>query len=259
MNILFIGDIVGSPGRQGLEALLPGLIETHQPQFIVANAENAAGGFGVTPKVAEELFGLGINVLTSGNHIWAYKEIQEYMAVNPALLRPANYPSSTPGYGSVMIKSASGEKIAVINIMGRTFMEPLECPFSAADLEIEKVSPETSIILVDIHAEATSEKQALGWYLDGRVSALLGTHTHVQTADERLLPQGTAYISDVGMTGAIDSVIGMRKEDALERFLTMMPKRFEVAKGPVQLNGVVVQVDPETGKAGQIIRISVDV
>ena len=258
MNILFIADIVGSPGRQGVEALLPRIIEIHKPEFVIANAENAAGGFGVTPKVADELFGLGIDVLTSGNHIWAYKEIQEYIDVNPALLRPANYPSSTPGYGSIVAKTARGHKIAVINIMGRTFMEPLDCPFLAADREIEKVSPETRTIVVDIHAEATSEKQALGWYLNGRVSAILGTHTHVQTADERILPEGTAYITDVGMTGVVDSVIGMRKEDALERFLSMMHKRFEVAKGPAQLNAVVVQIDPDTGKAGEITRLNLN-
>lgn len=255
MKVLFIGDIIGSPGRKGVASLLPGLLDSYNLDLVIANGENSAGGFGITPEVAEELFSLGINCLTSGNHIWTQKEIEGYIAGRPELLRPANYPAAAPGRGSLVTKASNGTKVGVANVMGRVFMDPIDCPFMALDREIAVVSQETKIIVVDLHAEATSEKQALGWYLDGRASAAIGTHTHVQTSDERILPGGTAYITDVGMTGPIDSVIGIRKEDALARFLTGMPRRFEVAKGQVQLQAVIIDLEEQTGKATGITRL----
>lgn len=255
MNILFIGDIVGSPGRQSVKELLPGLKKEFNLDFVIANAENAAGGSGITAKVAEELFESGIDVLTSGDHIWKKREIFDFINLEPRILRPLNFPAETPGAGWGVFKTNKDSKIGVISVLGRVFMEALECPFKTTKKAIEAISKETNIIIVDIHAEATSEKVALGWYLAGQVSAILGTHTHIQTADERILPPGTAYITDVGMTGPYDSVIGRRIEDVLERFITSVPTRFEVAADNVQLHGVVVDIDEKTGRARSIVRI----
>lgn len=255
MKILFIGDIVGSPGRRAVNQLLPGLIEEHSLDFVVANAENASGGSGIIPKVAEELFNFGVDVLTSGDHIWKRKEIFELISHEKRILRPLNFPSLAPGRGSNVFKTKKGKSVGVINVNGRTFMEPLESPFTSALTAQEELAKETKIIIVDMHAEATSEKIALGWYLDGKVSAVLGTHTHIQTADERVLPQGTAYITDVGMCGPYDSVIGRKIEHVLERFLTGLPVRMEVAEGNIQLHAVVLDVDEKTGRARSIVRI----
>lgn len=255
MNILFIGDIVGSPGREAVEKLLPALKKEHKLDFVIANAENAAGGSGITPVVAEELFSFGVDVLTSGDHIWKKKEIFELINQEERILRPANYPSGSPGRGFGVFKARDGRKVGVVNVNGRVFMEALECPFRTTLAAVETLAKETKVILVDIHAEATSEKIALGWYLDGRASAVVGTHTHVQTADDRILPQGTAYLTDLGMSGPCDSVIGRKVEDVLERFLTAIPTRFAVASENVQLQGAVIAIDEKSGKASSIIRI----
>jgi len=255
VNILFIGDIVGKPGRKGVRELLPNLIDRFQVDLVVANGENASGGIGISIKGADELLSSGIHVLTSGNHIWKKKEIVTYIQQNPDLIRPANYPAGTPGQGSVIKETRSGLRVAILNLLGRTFMEAVDCPFRRALEEREQLIKETPIVLVDFHAEATSEKVALGWFLDGKVSAVLGTHTHIQTSDERVLPQGTAYMTDVGMTGPTDSVIGVKKELAIERFLTQMPHKFEVANRELVLEGAVISIDSETGKARKITRI----
>ncbi|MDD5730871.1 MAG: TIGR00282 family metallophosphoesterase [Candidatus Omnitrophica bacterium] len=254
MNILFIGDIVGSPGRAAVKSLVPLLQKKHGLDFVIANAENAAGGSGITSRVAQELFDSGVDVLTSGDHIWKKQEIFEIINAEHRILRPANFPSGAPGEGFYIFKK-NDLKVGVMNIQGRVFMEALENPFRAAMQAREILSKETNVIIVDIHAEATSEKVALGWYLDGKVSAVLGTHTHVQTADEKILPKGTAYISDAGMTGPFDSVIGRRVEDVLTRFITSIPVRFEVAQDNIQLHGVVINVDDKTGKSNSIVRI----
>jgi len=212
----------------------------------------------VTRDIVEDLYGSHINVLTSGNHIWDKKEVQEFIEDYETFLRPANYPPGTPGWGSVVMPDSSGVHVGVINIMGRVFMAPLDCPFRTVEKEIERVKKKARIIIVDIHAEATSEKEALGWFLDGRVSAVIGTHTHVQTADERILPEGTAYITDAGMTGPFNSIIGIRKEDILERFLTQVPNKFIVAKDDVRLQGIIIDVDEENGKAREIQRLTVN-
>ena len=256
-KILFIGDIVGKPGRVAVRELLPALIEDYRIDLVVANCENAAAGFGVTRDIVEELFRSRVDVLTSGNHIWDKKEVLEFVEDYETLLRPANYPDGVPGFGSVVVPSPTGSPIGVINLAGRVFMHSLDCPFRSAEKEIEKLKKNTSTIVVDMHAEATSEKQALGWFLDGRVSAVLGTHTHVQTADERILPNGTAYITDLGMTGPFDSIIGTRKDVVLERFLRNMPNKFDVARGDVRLQGVVLGVDQASGKALEIERLNV--
>lgn len=255
MKILFIGDIVGKPGRQIVAALLPKLKAEFQLDFVVANAENAAGGSGITSPVADELFKCGIDLLTSGDHIWKKKEILEIIDKTRRILRPANYPETTPGVGSCTLESRSGVTVGVINLVGRVFMQPAECPFQTAKREIEKLKKETPLILVDIHAEATSEKIALGYFLDGLVSAVIGTHTHIQTADEKILPKATAYITDLGMTGPYNSVIGQRIDQIIQRFLTGMPTRFEVATEDIQLHGVVLDVDSKTGRANSIERI----
>ncbi len=252
-RVLFLGDIIGRPGRRALEAFLPGLVKKHSPTVIIANGENAAGGAGITEDIARELF-LHVDVLTSGNHIWDKKEALPLLKREPRLLRPANYPAVNPGRHSYIFQRNDGTKAAVLNLQGRVFMEPLECPFSRADDEIALLKQETPIIVVDFHAEATSEKQALGWYLDGRVSAVIGTHTHVPTADERILSGGTAYITDAGMTGGYNSVIGIAREQALQRFLTSRPQRFEPSKDGLCLSGVVVDIDPRTGRALSIQR-----
>ena len=258
MRILFIGDIVGKPGRHAVRELVPEIIIQYGIDFIIGNCENAAAGFGVTRDIVEDLYGSHINVLTSGNHIWDKKEVQEFIEDYETFLRPANYPPGTPGWGSVVIPDSSGIYVGVINIMGRVFMAPLDCPFRTVEKEIERLKRKARIIIVDIHAEATSEKEALGWFLDGRVSAVIGTHTHVQTADERILPEGTAYITDAGMTGPFNSIIGIRKDDILERFLTQVPNKFIVAKDDVRLQGVVIDVDGESGKAREIQRLTVN-
>ena len=255
MKILVIGDIVGSPGRQAVKALVPKIKKEESVEFVVANAENAAGGSGITPDIAEELFGYGADVLTSGDHIWKKKEVEEILDREPRLLRPANYPKGAPGFGGSVTKSKSGIDVGVICLVGRVFMTAVDCPFRAAREEIEKLKQKTNIILVDMHAEATSEKIAMGWYLDGDVSLVFGTHTHVQTADERILPKHTAYISDIGMTGPFDSVIGRRTEQIIQRFLTQLPVRFEMATENVQLHGVILDVDEKTGKAISLKRV----
>jgi metallophosphoesterase (TIGR00282 family) len=255
MKILFIGDIVGSPGREAVKSLLPGLKKVYSLDFIIANAENAAGGSGITLGVAEELFASGVDVITSGDHIWKKREIFEIIDKEKRILRPINFPEGAPGRGWALFQVKKGLKVGVINIQGRVFMEALECPFKTGRQAQEAIAKDTNIIIVDIHAEATSEKSALGWYLDGKVSAVLGTHTHVQTADEKILPLGCAYITDVGMTGPVDSVIGRRVEDVLARFITCVPIRFEVAKENVQLQGAVLDIDENTGKARSIVRI----
>lgn len=257
MKVLFIGDIIGEPGRKMVRAQLRGLMDAHRPDLVIANGENAAGGFGITAEIADELLFLGIDVLTSGNHVWDKKEIAPYLAKQDRLIRPANYPVGNPGAGSVVISTLSGVKAAVLNLEGRVFMSNLEDPFRFAEREIERLKRETPIVVIDFHAEATSEKIALAWHLDGKASAVIGTHTHVQTADERILPAGTAFITDVGMTGPTDSVIGVRKEQAIARFLYQTPHRFEIPKGPVHLNAVLIAVDETTGKATSIERIHI--
>jgi metallophosphoesterase (TIGR00282 family) len=253
LGFLFLGDIIGRPGRQALRKFLPGLMDKYSPAFVVANGENAAGGVGITEEVGQELFRYA-DVLTSGNHIWDKKEALPYLDREPRLLRPANYPPRNPGRGSYVLENKRGWKAAVLNLQGRVFMEPIDCPFRLADEEVEKLRAVTPVIVVDFHAEATSEKQALGWYLDGRVSAVIGTHTHVPTADERILTQGTAYITDVGMIGGYNSVIGIRRDQALDRFLTARPQRFEPEKEGVFFSAVFVEVDSQTGKSLSIRR-----
>ncbi len=255
MKILILGDIVGSPGREAIRRLVPALRQEKGLDLVVANAENAAGGSGVTPPLAEELFAAGVDVLTSGDHIWKQREIVPYLERETRLLRPANYPPGTPGAGAVEVKTASGLVVGVVNLMGRTFMQALDCPFRRALEEIDEIRLRTKIIVVDVHAEATSEKMALGRFLDGKVSAVVGTHTHVQTADEKILPQGTAYITDLGMTGPLDSILGRRVDQILERFLTSMPVRFEMAKDDVEIQGVIMEIEPASGRALAIERI----
>jgi 2',3'-cyclic-nucleotide 2'-phosphodiesterase len=254
MRVLFIGDIVGSPGRKIVDDRLKDILEHMEIDLAVANGENAAAGFGITPGIAEDLLATGIAVLTGGNHIWDRKEIKDFMAHEPRLLRPANFPHGAPGSGLYVGRTTDGTGFAVLNLQGRTFMTPLECPFRTAERELAQIPAEVRVILVDFHAEATSEKQAMGWFLDGKVSAVLGTHTHVPSADERVLPQGTAYITDVGMTGPHNSVIGMQKEGILQRFLDGMPARFTVAEGDIRMNTVLMEFDPVTGRALSIER-----
>ncbi len=256
MKVLFIGDIIGRPGRNYLKAQLHAIIERYGVDLVIANAENAAGGFGITEKAAEELFSYGIHVLTSGNHIWDKKEAVQYLQKEDRILRPFNYPPGTPGIGS-LVYPLHGKKVAVLNLQGRVFMPNIDCPFRTADEEIKRLSKETDIVFIDFHAEATSEKIAMGYYLDGRASAVIGTHTHVQTADERVLPKGTAYITDVGMTGPKDSTIGVKNEQVLDRFLYSMPTRFEVAKGPIEFSAVVVEVNEENGRSTAIQRLQI--
>jgi len=258
MKILFIGDIVGRPGRQAVRHLLPELMEKHRLDFVIANGENAAAGFGITEKVAQELFTLGIDVLTGGNHLWDKKESLSYIAQEPRILCPANYPEGAVGARWGVFETRVGIKVGVFGLQGRVFLPAIDCPFRAADGMIERLSRETEVILVDVHAEATSEKIALGWHLDGRVSAVIGTHTHVQTADERILPRGTAYITDVGMTGGGDGVIGMDREAVLKRFLTGMPQKFETAEGEVRLQAVLIELAGDGSKSRSIERISIN-
>jgi metallophosphoesterase (TIGR00282 family) len=257
LTLLCIGDIFGEPGRKALAHFLPRLRSELEVDVVVANVENAAAGFGITPGLARGFLDGGVDVMTSGNHIWDRKEILEYIVKENLLLRPANYPSGTPGVGSIVVKGGA-ERVGVLNLQGRAFMPTIDCPFRRADEEVARLRTETPIIVVDMHGEATSEKQAMGWYLDGRVSAVVGTHSHVQTADERILPGGTAFITDLGLTGPIDSVIGVEKSLAIQRFLTGMPNRFEPAKGPVRLQGALIRVEPHTGRAVAIERVQRD-
>jgi 2',3'-cyclic-nucleotide 2'-phosphodiesterase len=243
MRILFIGDIVGSPGRRIVEERLADLVQQRQIDLVIANGENSASGFGITPRIAQELFGLGIDVISGGNHSWDRKEILEFIPHQPRLLRPANFNASNPGSGLYVGTARNGEKFAVLNLQGRVFMSSNDDPFRKADEELAKIPEDVVFVLVDVHAETTSEKIAMGWYLDGRVSAVVGTHTHVATADERVLPKGTAYITDVGMTGPHDGVIGMDRGAIIKRFLDGLPARFEVAGGEVQLNAVLVETN----------------
>jgi 2',3'-cyclic-nucleotide 2'-phosphodiesterase len=256
VTILCVGDVFGEPGRRAVETLLPRLRKQHEIDLAIVNVENAAAGAGVMPAMARAFLEQGVDVMTSGNHIWDKKEIIDYIVKENLLLRPANYPPGTPGYGAVVVKGGP-HKVAVLNMMGRVFLPNLDCPFRKADEEIPRLREETPIIVVDMHCEATSESQAMGWYLDGRVSAVVGTHRHVQTADERILPKGTAYITDLGMTGPTDSVIGVEPAIALQRFLSQMPNRFEPAKGPAALHGAVIRIDPGTGRGLSIERVRV--
>jgi 2',3'-cyclic-nucleotide 2'-phosphodiesterase len=259
VRILFIGDIVGKPGRELVRRGLATLVDHHSIDFVIANAENAAAGFGITREIGEQLLDWGVEVMTSGNHIWDKKEALDYIGIEPRLLRPANYPAGAPGNGSYLARTQHDESVGVINIMGRVFMLSIDDPFTVVQREIDKLRDRTRTIFVDFHAEATSEKIAMGWHLDGKVSALIGTHTHVQTADERILPKGTAYLTDVGMTGPHDSIIGVEIEPALGRFLNALPAKFETATGNPRLNAVVVETDPKTGLAVDIERLSVSV
>lgn len=250
-----VGDVVGRPGREAVLALVPRLRAEHRADCVIVNAENAAGGVGITPDIALTILERAkVDVITLGNHAWAKREIYEMLANDPRLLRPANYPPMAPGRGCAVYQMPQGH-LGVIVLQGRTFMEPVDDPFRTVDALLDEVHQTTRTVLIDFHGEATSEKQALGWYVDGRASAVIGTHTHVQTADERILPEGTAYLSDVGMTGPIDSVIGMKREIVIPRFTTMLPARFEVAGGPALLCGVLIDIEEETGRARTIARI----
>ena len=257
MKVLFIGDIFGEPGRRALARAVPRLVAQRQIDIVIGNGENAAGGFGITPELAEELFDLGLAVITTGNHAWDKKEILDYFPREPRLLRPANYPGGVPGHGSVVVESAGGEQLGVLQLMGRAYMPTLDCPFQVAKKELAALKKRTAAVIVDMHAEATSEKMAMGHYLDGEVVAVVGTHTHVQTADDQILPKGTAYMTDIGMTGPLHSVIGVKKELAIEKFLTGMPRRFEVASGPSVFCAVLIELDARLGKALSIERIRI--
>lgn len=259
MKVLFIGDIIGKAGRRALREGLSGLVDRFNIDFVIANVENAAGGFGITEEVCEEILSMGVNVMTSGNHIWDKKESIQYIIKERRLLRPANYPDGVPGYSSIVTETNTGEKIAILNISGRVFMQPLDCPFRTALSDIPPLKKETNVIIIDFHAEATSEKSAFAWFLDGEVSAVIGTHTHVQTADERILPNGTAFITDVGMTGPINSVIGIKKDLIINRFLTQVPIKFETAKGPSLISCVVINIDSDTGRAQDIKRLQIQI
>lgn len=257
MKVLVIGDIMGEPGRRAIARQLPRVVSQHAVDLVIGNGENVAGGFGITPELAHELFEMGLAVITTGNHAWDKKEIIEYIQHEPRLLRPANYPAGVPGRGSIVVETAGGERLGVLQLMGRVYMPVLDCPFQVARRELAQLKTETSAILVDMHAEATSEKMAMGHYLDGDVAAVVGTHTHVQTVDEQILPKGTAYITDIGMTGPIHSVIGIKKELAIEKFLNQMPRRFEVATGPAVFSAVLIELDARLGKAIDIQRFRI--
>ncbi|MCI0428175.1 MAG: TIGR00282 family metallophosphoesterase [Nitrospiraceae bacterium] len=257
MKVLFIGDIFGEPGRSALARAVPRLVAQRQIDIVIGNGENAAGGFGITPELAEELFDLGLAAITTGNHAWDKKEILDYFPREPRLLRPANYPDGVPGHGSVVVESPGGEQLGVLQLMGRAYMPTLDCPFQVAKKELAALKKRTVAVIVDMHAEATSEKMAMGHYLDGEVVAVVGTHTHVQTADDQILPKGTAYLTDIGMTGPLHSVIGVKKELAIEKFLTGMPRRFEVASGPSVFCAVLLELDARLGKALSIERIRI--
>jgi 2',3'-cyclic-nucleotide 2'-phosphodiesterase len=255
VNLLFIGDIFGKIGRDLVKAAVPRLVEQYEIDLVIANAENSAGGFGVTRETGEEILRAGVDVMTSGNHVWDKKEALSYIALEPRLLRPLNYPAGVPGAGSYVARTDHGEEVAIVNLMGRVFMLNIDDPFSLGRREVERLRARTPVIFVDFHAEATSEKIAMGWHLDGLATAVVGTHTHVQTADEQILPQGAAYITDVGMTGPHDGIIGVEREPVIGRFLNGLPARFESAGGMPRLHAVVVTADAATGKASAITRL----
>jgi metallophosphoesterase (TIGR00282 family) len=259
MKILVIGDVMGDPGRRVLRAALPALRERHQPDLVIANAENIAGGAGITPSAAQELFEAGVDVLTNGNHAWDRREVIDYIAREPRLLRPHNYPEDAPGSGWFVASTARGQRVGVLNLMGAVFMHPhLACPFRTADRVLAAKPDDVKTVIVDFHAEATSEKTAFGFYLDGRVSAVLGTHTHVPTADECVLPKGTAYQTDLGMTGCTGSVIGLDVNKAIARFVQKLPAPYDLADGPASLCGALIDVDEHSGRARGIERLRVD-
>jgi metallophosphoesterase (TIGR00282 family) len=257
VKVLFIADVVGKPGRRIVAGILGKLRKDLGVSLVVANGENGAGGYGLTAETADELLSSGIDIITSGNHIWDKREFVPRLRDDSRILRPANYPPGNPGRGHTLVTTTDGNDVGVLNLQGKVFMPALDCPFRTAMTLVENLRKHTKMLVVDIHAEATAEKIALGWYLDGLVSAVIGTHTHVQTADERILPGGTAYLTDVGMTGPVDSVIGVRTELALKRFLTQVPHRFQTAEANVRLMGAVVDIDDRTGKARSIRRIDV--
>jgi 2',3'-cyclic-nucleotide 2'-phosphodiesterase len=256
VRILFIGDIFGKPGREIARRAIRPLVEQRDIDFVIANVENSAAGFGVTGDIAETILGYGVDAMTSGNHLWDKKEVLEYIPRQVRLLRPANFPAGAPGRGSYLGRTRTGEPVGVVNVMGRVFMAPLDDPFAVVLREIDALRAKTKVVIVDFHAEATSEKVAMAWHLDGRATAVFGTHTHVQTADERILPKGTACVTDVGMTGPHDSIIGVTVDAALGRFLTGLPAKFEPATGPGRLNAVIVTADPATGRATGIERLN---
>jgi 2',3'-cyclic-nucleotide 2'-phosphodiesterase len=255
LRLLFVGDVMGKPGRRALQSILPRLVDHHRTDYVVVNVENAAGGFGVTPEVLDELADLPIDCFTTGNHVWDKREGLDLLDREPRLLRPANYPAGNPGKGVYVGETAGGIPVAVMNLEGRVFMSQLDSPFLMADRLLAELDRKVKVIFIDFHAEATSEKQALAFYLDGRVSAVIGTHTHVPTADERILTQGTALLTDVGMTGPYESIIGMRVDKVLKRFLLQTPSSFEVAKRDVRLAAALVDIDEKTGKARRIERM----
>jgi len=255
MKLLFIGDIVGKIGRNATKTLLPSVSSKYKIDLVIANGENAAGGFGITEKIVSEIFSYGVHVITTGNHVWDKKEFIPHISKEDRVLRPLNYPPGVPGFGSLLYKLRDSIKVAVVNLSGRVFMSNIDCPFRVGKETIEKLRAETRIIIIDFHAEATSEKIAFGLFMDGKVSAVIGTHTHVQTADEKILPGGTAYITDVGMTGPSDSVIGIEKEQIIQKFLTNMPMRFETARGEGIFSAVVIEMDEETGESTAIQRL----
>jgi metallophosphoesterase (TIGR00282 family) len=257
MKVLYIGDIMGEPGRRAVARMVPRLVSQRQIDVVVGNGENAAGGFGITPDLAEELFGMGLSAITTGNHAWDKKEILDYFPRERRLLRPANYPEGVPGQGSVIVQAKNGEELAIVQLMGRAYMPTLDCPFQVAKREMGKLRKRVAAVIVDMHAEATSEKTAMGHYLDGEATAVVGTHTHVQTADEQILPRGTAYLTDIGMTGPLHGVIGVKKELAIEKFLTGMPRRFEVAAGPTVFCAALIELDARIGKALSIERVRI--
>jgi 2',3'-cyclic-nucleotide 2'-phosphodiesterase len=257
MKVLYIGDIMGEPGRRAVARMVPRLVSQRQIDVVVGNGENAAGGFGITPDLAEELFGMGLSAITTGNHAWDKKEILDYFPRERRLLRPANYPEGVPGQGSVIVQAKNGEELAILQLMGRAYMPTLDCPFQVAKREMGKLRKRVAAVIVDMHAEATSEKTAMGHYLDGEATAVVGTHTHVQTADEQILPRGTAYLTDIGMTGPLHGVIGVKKELAIEKFLTGMPRRFEVAAGPTVFCAALIELDARIGKALSIERVRI--
>ena len=246
---------MGEPGRRVLLKHLSKVIQDYHIDLVVGNGENAAGGFGITPDIAEELFDLGLSAITLGNHAWDKREAMEYLQKESRVIRPANYPDGVPGKGTCVIETAQGERLGVLQLMGRVFMPMVDCPFRVAERELAQLTTQTDYILVDMHAETTSEKMAMGYFLDGKVSVVLGTHTHVQTADEQILPQGTGYLTDVGMTGPVKSVIGMKHNLVIQKFLTQLPRRFEVAPGPSVLCAAVVQLDRETKKTTHVSRL----
>lgn len=257
MKLLFVGDIVGKTGRKALKALLPNLTDKYKLDMVVVNGENIAGGFGLTESLVLELLSMGVHVITTGNHVWDKKDFVPYIAKDNRVLRPLNYPPGVPGYGSIVLAPPGCPRVAVMNVSGRVFMPPLDCPFRATLAEIETLPRDVEVIIVDLHAEATSEKIAFGYFFDGKVSAVVGTHTHVQTADEKILPNGSAYITDVGMTGPVNSIIGVEPDQVIHRFLTSMPTKFDVAHGDAILSAVVVEINNETGKATAIRRLQI--